>query len=98
MKPTATTCAPPSTAQLATALHVLRDALGRDYCFLHQGRFHFKLAGDWSLALSADSAGRFRVEACYLAVPRGSLWTFAPDHERLVAVAREAAQETAALV
>lgn len=98
MKPTATTCAPPSAAEMATALQTLRDVLGRDYCYLHHGRFHFKLSGDWSLALSADSAGRFRVETCYLAVPRGSLWAFAPDHGRLVAVAREASCKASALV
>lgn len=50
------------------------------------GRYHFMLGGGWSLAVSADSADRIRVETCLRTHPRSSMWALAQRHDRLAGV------------
>lgn len=97
MLPTALTRAPSSTAVLG-ALHTLRDSLGRDVCYHHQGRYHFLLTGDYTLAVSADSEDRLRIETCHRASPGDTLWVLAGDKARLGAVAEGLAEKVAAAV
>lgn len=81
------TCAPPTTRETIDALRHLSSVLEIDCAYALRGRFHFPLPDDWSLALSADSAGRFRLEACVRSSPMSTLWVKASDDCRLEAVA-----------
>lgn len=81
------TCAPPTTRQTIHALRRLSRALEIDCAYALRGRFHFPLSDDWSLALSTDSAGRFRLQACVRSSPVSTLWAKAADDRRLEAVA-----------
>ncbi len=88
----------PTLRELASALVLVADLLGADradYCF--DGRFRFELDGGWSLVISADDAGRFRVEACLRSRVRATLWCPAGDRRRLEALILSAAREAAAL-
>lgn len=88
----------PTTRELANALYMASELLGAgraDYCF--EGRFRFQLGGDWSLVISADDAGRFRLEACLRSRVRRTIWCLADDRPRFAALVMGAAQEAAAL-
>lgn len=78
-----TTAAKPSDASVFQALLLIASTLGQRYAYWHRGRYHFALADDWSIAVSPESAGRFRVEACRYTEPVDTLWTLADDRERL---------------
>lgn len=73
----------PSDAKVFQALLLIADELGERYAYAHHGRYHFTIAEDWSIALSADSAERFRLDACRRTVPTSTLWTHADDTDRL---------------
>jgi hypothetical protein len=47
---------------LLDALDVVAEALGLRVCYRYLDRYHFSLGSGVSIALSAESAGRFRVE------------------------------------
>ena len=80
----------PRSQQLRDLLYRVGDLLGRDVCWLYQRRFHFPLARDgWTLAVSPDSAGRVRLEACHWTRPVATLWIFHDDDARLAAVVEE---------
>lgn len=84
--------------QLASALHcagALLEVERADYCF--EGRFRFDLGDGWSLVISADDAGRFRLDACHLSRVRATLWTLAEDRARLRALVLSARHEVAAI-
>jgi hypothetical protein len=88
----------PTTRDLCNALILIGQLLGADradYCF--EGRFRFELGGDWSLVISADDAGRFRLDACLRSRVRCTLWCLADDRVRLAALIVGAQQEAAAL-
>lgn len=80
--------APPSPAATYAALLCVADALGTDICWLLRRRYHFTVRGDYTIALSADSAGRFRVDACRLGRPVSTLWVREGEHRRLAGVVR----------
>lgn len=88
----------PSIRQLAAALVLigrLLDEPQADYCF--EGRFRFRLGGEWSLVISADDAGRLRLDACNRSRVRATMWTLADDLERLEALVTGARVEASAL-
>lgn len=88
----------PDISAVLTALRVVGAALGvdrADYCF--EGRFRLRLTDDWSLVLSPEDAGRIRVSACYAGRIRVTMWSRSDDYARLVALARSAQSEAAAL-
>lgn len=88
---------PPNTLDMAIACRIVGNALGT-VCAFGRGRaVYFELGGPWLLRLSPDSAGRFRVSACYGRTEVASLWCLAGDRERLAALARELPAEIAAL-
>lgn len=71
------------TECLAHAIYVAAGALGIYECYAHEGRYHFSLGQGVSIALSADSADRIRVETCRLTRPVTTMWTFAHRLDRL---------------
>lgn len=80
-----------------TALRVVARALGQDCAFQHEGRFHFPVGGGFSLAVSPDDAGRFRVACFYGAEEVATLWSFERDLRRLADLALALREEVAAL-
>lgn len=88
----------PTISETASALKFigrLLDAGSADYCF--DGRFRFQLGGDWSILISADDAGRFRLDACYRSRVRATMWCAAADRARLRALVLAAKIEALAL-
>lgn len=89
----------PRSKQVRDLLHRVAGLLGGDVCWLYQRRFHFRLAQDgWTLAVSPDSAGRTRIEACHWTRPVATLWIFHDDDARLAAVVQELAAHGGARV
>lgn len=89
MTPRAHSIAPPSVDDTLRALRLVAEALGTDDCYWYGGRFHFNVGHPYSLAIKPESAGRFRLEACRYTRARGTLFSFATDEARLVALACE---------
>lgn len=89
---------PPSTQELADALDVVADALDRDMCYAYDGRFHFLVGEDWSIAVSSDSADRLRVESCRLTAPKTCMWVLAGKHDRLRALIAKTLNDVLELV
>lgn len=74
---------------LADAIYVVAEALDIWECYAHEGRYHFALGGGWSIALSADSGERIRVETCRLTHPVSTMWALAHRHDRLAGLVRK---------
>lgn len=88
----------PTLRELAGALAFvarLLDADRADYCF--EGRFRFTLDGGWSLVISADDAGRLRIDACLRSRVRCTLWCPVEDRARLERLVLSARHEALAL-
>lgn len=81
---------PPCSPTTYRALERVGELLGRDVCWLYRRRFHFTLEREgWTVAISPESAGRFRLELCHWSRTVVCLWALADDDERLAAVVRE---------
>lgn len=90
--------AKPTTTQTLAAVWLVGEITGIErasYCF--EGRFRFELGAGWSLVLSPDDAGRFRLDACLAAHVRATMWVLAGDECRLASLALAASEEAAAL-
>lgn len=88
----------PTIRALASAIWLIGQLLDvdhADYCF--EGRFSFALADEWSLVISADDAGRFRLDACHRSRVRATIWCLAEDRARLTDLVLGIRQEAAAL-
>lgn len=83
----------PTKAQTYTAAVAVADALEQRIAFVYRGAFHFRLGDGWTLALSSEDAGRFRLDACRWTDPVSTLWALSDGHERLAALATEMAAE-----
>lgn len=88
----------PTKHERQRALRSVARALGVGQTFRVGGRFFFSLGDRWYLAVSADDAGRFRIEACYGTFPVATMWAFAQDQDRLASLVREIQSEVATLV
>lgn len=81
------TTATPSDADVFQALIAVGGALGHRYAYWHAGAYHFTVTDGWTIALSAETASRIRLDACFRGRPRTTLWSLASDRERLASVA-----------
>jgi hypothetical protein len=72
------------------ALEVAADALGAEICWFYRGGFHFKLAGEWTVSIAPETAGRLRVETWWMLLPRDRKWVNTGDHDRLAHLVRDA--------
>lgn len=88
----------PSTQELIDALVETGRLLDRKVCWYYADRFHFPLGGGWTIALSADSAGRIAVEKCRLCRPMSKLWVGVRDRARLASVVGRMNNDVAELV
>lgn len=87
----------PNIRQTIAALRVVGRALGATCAYAYDGAFWFEVSDVWSLTISPDSAGRFRVDACYGRTRVSSLWCRAGDHRRLAELAVGLRTQTDAL-
>lgn len=84
--------------QVVHGAKVIAAELGAErgvYC--EGGRIAIPAGGGWDLAISADYAGRLRVEACFEGFVVASMWAFVGDDARLARLAASARGEAAAL-
>jgi hypothetical protein len=82
-----TNCPEPEESILP-ALDAVAGELDLWTCWLYLERFHFALGGGWTIAISAESAGRVRIEACLRCRPKTTMWAQAHDLARLAGLAR----------
>lgn len=76
--------APPAPDRTLRVLRRVGAELGLSRCWVYQRRFHFSLGDGWTIALSPESAGRFRIEVCRWTRPVDTLWALARDDDRLM--------------
>lgn len=76
-------------APLSDAVRLAAETLDIWECYSHEDRYHFALGGGWSLALSADSADRIRVETCRLTQPASTMWAMSHRPDRLAGLVRK---------
>lgn len=76
---------------MAMLLKLVGEALAVGVAWHHKGRFHFRLpdAPGWTVAVSSESAGRVRIDACEMTEVRDTRWVLADDRARLAAVISE---------
>lgn len=89
----------PTLTQLAYAVKVIGFVTGAtEATYLFEGRIAVALPAGWSLVISPDDAGRFRLDACRSGRVRATMWCRADDLARLAELAGSAQAEAAALV
>jgi hypothetical protein len=91
------TSARPSDRDTISALRTVGRALGLDAAYWRDGAFWYVLSDSWALRLSPDSAGRFRLGACYGRTEVATLWALPGDLRRLALMARDLQAEVEAL-
>jgi hypothetical protein len=68
--------------------------LGVDRCTYYGRAFHFDLGdGDWTVAISPDSADRIRIETCHFGEVCSTRWCRVDDATRLAVMVRESWNE-----
>ena len=86
---------PPTDADLVGALVAVARALDAPCSRQLDGRFYFVLGDTWALSISPDSAGRFRLGACYGQTEVATMWCRVGDRRHLADLALSIAHETA---
>lgn len=81
----------PSSSATMRALRAAAAVLRADRCYAFRRSFHFAAAPGWTVALTPEAAGRFRVDACRSARPVSSLWCSDGEDGRLAGVVRSQA-------
>jgi hypothetical protein len=76
------------TSDLVDAVMTAARVLDTWICYASAGRYHFVLGNGRTIALSADSANRIRIEACLLTRPEVTMWTLAHRPDRLAGLVR----------
>lgn len=87
----------PADRATITALRIVAERTGSSCAYAKGGKFYFPVDEDWALALSPDSAGRFRLGACYRGTEVATLWALQGDRRRLADLASTFLVETTAL-
>lgn len=81
--------------ELFDDLRYVGDLLGVNVCWYYRGAFHFALPdAGWTVAITPDSADRFRVQSCYLSIARATKWVRVSDRARLASLVRDAEEMT----
>lgn len=93
----ATDAATPSPEKTYATLLRVACVLGSPRCWLHERRYHFAVADGWTIAVSPESAGRFRLDACRYVRPVTTLWTLAGEDGRLAGCVLALRDQIAAL-
>jgi hypothetical protein len=88
MRTTDLLAAPPAVDRIESTLQLVGELLDVERCFAYRGHYHFPLGAGWSIAITPDSAGRFRVARCSWSRPVVRYWTHARDEDRLEELVR----------
>lgn len=73
----------PADRETVEVLRIVAQSMGAT-CARHiAGRFYFPVDDRWSLAVSPDDAGRFRLQACHGGRPVVTMWCLGVDSDRL---------------
>lgn len=84
--------------ELRATLRCVGELLDVDVCWYYRGSFHFTVNGDeQTVAITPESANRYRVEGCHLTVSMDRKWVSAKDRARLAALVLDAAEEQTAV-
>lgn len=83
MRTTDLLAATPAIDRIESTLRHVAGLLDVDRCFLYRRSYHFSLGEGWSISITPESAGRFRVDACKWSRPVLRYWTLAQDEDRL---------------
>lgn len=92
------TASQPLHHQTIAALRLVGRVLEQDCAYVDGARFVFPLGDEWALAISPDSAGRFRISACFGLAEVATLWALAENPRRLADLALGLRREITALV
>jgi hypothetical protein len=85
--------APPAPDRTLGTLERIGDLLGLSICWVWRRGYYFALGDGWTISITPESAGRFRVELSQFLVPRSTLWALAADEDRLAGVVLDLARE-----
>jgi hypothetical protein len=96
MNPLRTAPRPADRDTIAALIYAGR-LLGADCAWQADGCFYFPLGDGWAVSISPDSAGRFRVGACYGRTEVATMWASVGDWHRLADLVLALRAETAAL-
>lgn len=88
MRTTDLLAAPPAVDRIESTLQLVGELLDADRCYLFRRSYHFPLGAGWSISITPDSAGRFRVARCSWSRPVVLYWTHAGDEDRLETLVR----------
>lgn len=75
--------AAPSDRQTIEVLRHVGRLMGAAAAYTLAGAFYFPVDARWSLRVSPDDAGRFRLQACYGGRSVSTMWCLGADHDRL---------------
>lgn len=73
----------PADRETVAVLQIVALCMGATCSYALGGRFHFAVDDRWSLAVSPDDAGRFRLQACYGGRSVATMWCLGVDRDRL---------------
>lgn len=72
-------------------LRFVADIVAVNCCWYYRGSYHFAINDRWTVAITPQSAQRFRVQTCHLTLPHGrTYWARAADRNRLASLVRDA--------
>jgi hypothetical protein len=83
MRTTDLLAAPPALDRIESTLAQVAELLAAERCYTFRRSYHFPLGQGWTIAITPESAARFRVEACKWSRPVVRYWTLATDEARL---------------
>jgi len=75
--------------EFRSALRTAGAYLELDVTWLYNGSYHFRLGRGFTIALTPESAGRVRVDACRWTRPLTTLWALLEDTERIGSIVAE---------
>lgn len=73
----------PSDRETVSVLRYVGRCMGAPCLYTIGGLFYFPVGGRWSLSVSPDDAGRFRLQACDGGRPVATMWCLGADRDRL---------------
>lgn len=91
--------ATPTACRIDRALTLAADVLGERYCWLHRGAYHFRSGvPGWTISVTAETAGRFRISTCRDAVPASTVWVIDGDDARLAELLADMRRDACAAI
>jgi hypothetical protein len=73
----------PTDRDTIEVLRLVARLMGATCTYTFAGAFYFPVDDRWSLRVSPDDAGRFRLQACHGGRPVATMWSLGVDRDRL---------------